>query len=78
MKRIVLLMGLGALLAVTGCCCGQRYQGGVYSDSYQSYGHASSYSAYGNAYGDSYVSYGNVVYPYDYDYSQWLHRDWPY
>jgi len=37
MKLIVLLMGMGALLAVTGCESDDR--GGVYDDSYRRYGH---------------------------------------
>jgi hypothetical protein len=63
MKLIISLMGLGALLAMTGC----------ESDYHEHYQHR------GGVYDDSYRGYGRETYPYDRDrdweHRHWEHRD---
>jgi len=62
-KLIIFLMGMGTLLAVTGCESDEHerrehHRGGVYDDSYRHYGHE--------------------AYPYDrdrdWDHDRWDHR----
>ncbi len=66
MKLIVCLMGLGALLALTGCETEHHYRG-----HYR-----------GAAYDEGYRSYGRDTYRYDrdrdWDRRSWEHRDWRY
>jgi hypothetical protein len=63
MKLIVCLIGLGGLLAMTGCESDdhwEHHRGGVYDDSYRHYGH------------------GEYRHDYDRDHGHWEHRDWNY